>query len=65
MPVDIESEYLLDVCACVCVCVYRHNKGFHSDESIVFRLGEAGGQCMTSRHWPTKLVMSWEAVGDV
>ena len=48
-----------------CVCIYRYNKGFHSDESIVFRLGEAGGQCMTSLHWPTKLVMSWEALGDV
>ena len=26
---------------------------------------EAGGQRMTSRRWPTKLVMSWEAVRDV
>ena len=25
----------------------------------------AGGQRMASRRWPTKLVMSWEAVGDV
>ena len=58
----------------LCVCVYRDSKQFSFDESIVFRymaskqrfrLDEAGGQCMTSRHWPTKLVMSWEAVGDV
>ena len=26
---------------------------------------EAGGHRMTSRRWPTKLVMSWDAVRDV
>ena len=25
----------------------------------------AGGQRMTSRRWPTELMISWEAVGDV
>ena len=42
------------------VCVYAvKTNGFIFDDLILY---EAGGQCMTSRHWPTKLMMSWEAV---
>ena len=35
------------------------------DTIIRFSIKIAGGQRMASRRWPTKLVMSWEAVGDV
>ena len=44
---------------CVCVCPTL-DKGFSTTI-----LPQAGGQRMTSRRWPTKLVMSWDAVRDV
>ena len=43
----------------VCVCVHPCSKGCDLPSK------QAGGQRMTSRRWPTKLVMSWDAVRDV
>ena len=43
------------------MCVIRLNRR----KTSTFSFRHAGGQRMASRRWPMKLVMSWEAVGDV
>ena len=47
---------------CVCHPLYQR---VQCHCSSLQPLNEAGGQRMTSRRWPTKLVMSWDAVRDV
>ena len=53
----LRSSCTYSVCVCVCPTL---DKGFSTTI-----LPQAGGQRMTSRRWPTKLVMSWDAVRDV
>ena len=55
----------------VCVCVQSCFQGHYSSSRSTLPYESsnhctvAGGQRMASRRWPTKLVMSWEAVRDV
>ena len=54
------------LCVCVCPTLFRRVTTASTLSTVSpFNTYVAGGQRMTSRRWPTKLVMSWDAVRDV